>query len=316
MASEAIATREVYGKQLVRLGETVENLVVLEADISQSTRTCLFAKAFPDRFFNVGVAEQNEMMIAAGLAASGKIPFVSTYAVFASMRACEIIRTFICYPRLNVKIAVSHAGVTPGGDGVTHQATEDIGILRTLPNMTIIMPADAYATESLVEQAARYDGPVYIRLTRNAVPIIYDSHATFTIGKAKVLREGTDVSLIALGDMVSVALEAHRQLEAEGISAEVVDMHTVKPLDAEQVIRSAKRTGAIVSLEDHNIINGLGSAIAEVISEHSPAYLYRIGLRDTFAESGPYDALLKKYQMDSAAVVNAAKRAVTRKAAV
>jgi transketolase len=310
---QAESTREAYGRTISHLGEKYPNIVVLEADISKSTRTCYFAGRFPERFINVGIAEQNEMMIAAGLASCGKIPFVSTYAVFASMRACEIIRTFVCFPRLNVKIAVSHGGITPGGDGVSHQATEDIGVMRTLPNMTVIMPADSCATEKLVEAAVKYEGPVYLRLTRNAVPKIYDEKEPFEIGKAKRLRSGNDVSLIALGDLVSVAIEAGDRLAGEGINAEVIDMHTVKPLDVESVLKSAEKTSAVVTVEDHNIINGLGSAVAEALVEYYPCPMQRIGLKDTFAESGPYADLLKKYHMDAGAIVNAAKNVIKRK---
>lgn len=309
--SEGIATREAYGKAVVELGKINERVVVLEADISKSTRTDLFAKAFPDRYLNVGVAEQNEMGIAAGLATCGLIPFVSTYSVFASMRACEQLRTSVAYPRLNVKIAVSHGGITPGSDGVTHQATEDIGIVRTIPNMTIIMPADAVTTRKAVFAVAEYDGPVYLRLTRNEVPVIYDETVDFQIGKAITLREGSDLAIIALGDLVWHALCAADILAKEGIQARVVDMHTVKPLDSEAVLQAAQ-TGAIVTAEDHNYMNGLGSAVAEVLVENAPVPMARIGLRDTFAESGPYEDLLKKYCMDADAIASAARSVLQR----
>jgi len=308
-----ICTRDAYGEILVELGEKNPNIVVLEADISKSTRTCYFAEKFPERFFNTGVAEQNEMMIAAGLATCGKIPFVSTYAVFASMRACEQVRTFICYPRLNVKIAVSHGGLTAGNDGVTHQATEDMGIMRTLPNMSIIMPADAVATKKLVRKAVEYEGPVYLRFTRDPVPVIYDNSFSFQIGKALTIREGSDVSLIAIGDMVCKALEAADILKKEGIRARVIDMHTLKPIDKEIVIKSAQDTGAIVTVEDHNILNGLGSAVAEVVGENRPVPLRRIGLKDTFAESGEYEELLVKYELSTKDIVRAAKEVIRRK---
>lgn len=305
---QMIPTRDAYGEMLVELGEKNPNIVVLEADISKSTRTCYFAKKFPHRFFNAGVAEQNEMAVAAGLASCGKIPFVSTYAVFASMRACEQVRTFICYPRLNVKIAVSHAGLTPGSDGVTHQGTEDIGIMSTFPNMTVIMPADIVATKKLVKAAAEYDGPVYLRFTRDAVPVIYkEEDISFEIGKSFTIREGSDVTLIALGDMVSKALGASDILAKEGISARVIDMHTVKPIDREAIIKAAQQTKAIVTVEDHNIVNGLGSRVAEVVAEEAPVPFKRIGIKDSFAESGEYEKLLIKYGLSTHHIVEAAK---------
>lgn len=305
---QMIPTRDAYGEMLVELGEKNPNIVVLEADISKSTRTCYFAKKFPHRFFNAGVAEQNEMAVAAGLASCGKIPFVSTYAVFASMRACEQVRTFICYPRLNVKIAVSHGGLTPGSDGVTHQGTEDIGIMSTFPNMTVIMPADIVATKKLVKAAAEYDGPVYLRFTRDPVPVIYkEEDISLEIGKSFTIREGSDVTLIALGDMLSKALGASDILAKEGISARVIDMHTVKPIDREAIIKAAQQTKAIVTVEDHNIFNGLGSRVAEVVAEEAPVPFKRIGIKDSFGESGEYEKLLVKYGLSTYHIVEAAK---------
>lgn len=305
---QMIPTRDAYGEVLVELGEKNPNIVVLEADISKSTRTCYFAKKFPHRFFNAGVAEQNEMAVAAGLASCGKIPFVSTYAVFASMRACEQVRTFICYPRLNVKIAVSHGGLTPSNDGVTHQGTEDIGIMSTLPNMTVIMPADAVATKELVRAAAEYDGPVYLRFTRDPVPVIYkEKDVDFEIGKSFTIRKGGDATIIALGDMVSKALEASDILAKQGISARVIDMHTVKPIDREAIIKAAQETKAIVTAEDHNILNGLGSRVAEVVAEEAPVPFKRIGIKDCFGESGEYEKLLVKYGLSTYHIVEAAK---------
>ncbi len=300
-------TRDAYGEVLVELGKEFPELVVFEADISKSTRTIHFARQFPDRFFNFGVAESNMMGAAAGMATTGKIPFVSTYAVFASMRACEQVRTAIAYPRLNVKIAVSHGGITPANDGVTHQATEDLGMMRTIPGMTIIMPADYYATRALVRQAVTYPGPVYLRFTRDPVPVLYGPDDHFEIGKSIVVRQGSDATLIAIGDMLSVALEAANLLAKGGISVEVVDMHTLKPLDREQVLRSAARTRRVVTIEDHQIENGLGSAVAEVLGEELPTPMRRIGLNNTFAQSGRYDLLLKEYKMDSSAIAAAVK---------
>ena len=302
---KGIPTRHAFGEELVALGEENPDVVVLEADISKSTQTFRFAEAFPDRFFQMGVAEANMMVVAAGLATMGKIPFVSTYAVFGSMRACEQVRTFVAYPNLNVKIACSHGGVTPGSDGVTHQATEDLGIMRTIPRMAVIMPADYYATRKLVRAAAEHVGPVYLRFTRDPVPIIYDENEEFTIGKGKVLHEGKDVSLVAIGDFVAIALEARESLRQQGIQAEVIDVHTIKPIDRELIVRSAATTGRVVTLEDHQINGGLGSAVAEVLVEECPVPMRRIGLRDTFAESGEYRLLLRKYDMDAGATVAA-----------
>jgi len=304
---EGVPTRDAYGEVLVELGEENPDIVVLEADISKSTRTCHFARKFPERFFQFGVAEANMMVAAAGLATTGKVAFVSTYAVFGSMRACEQVRTFIAYPELNVKIAVSHGGITPANDGVTHQGTEDLGIMRTIPGMTVIMPADYYATKALVRAAAAYPGPVYLRFTRDPVPIIYGPDDLFEIGRGKVLREGDDVSLIALGDMLSVALKAAEELAELGVSAEVIDMHTIKPIDRELIVETAAKTRGVVVIEDHQIQGGLGSAVAEVLGEELPTPMRRIGLRNTFAESGRYDLLLSKYGMDSDAIITAVR---------
>lgn len=310
---ERIPTRNAYGQALVELGKVNPNVVVFEADIAKSTQTHLFAKAFPDRFFNVGVAEQNEMAIAAGAATCGKISFVSTYAVFASMRACEQMRTSVAYPKLNVKIAVSHGGITAYDDGVTHQATEDLGIVRTIPNMTVLMPADAHSTRKAVFEAAKIEGPVYIRFMRIGMPIIYPRDIDFKIGKAIKLRDGNDVTIIAIGDMVCQALQASEELATEGIEADVLDMHTIKPLDRDALLESAMRTGAVVTVEDHNIINGLGSAVAEVLVEEYPVPMSRIGLQDTFAESGAYDDLLAHYGMDAGHIVKAVHKVISRK---
>lgn len=303
-------TREAYGKTIEVLGKMDESMVVLDADISKSTRTVYFAEQYPDRFINVGVAEQNMIGIAAGLAACGKTPFCSTYSVFASMRACEQIRTSICYPNLNVKICVSHGGLTPANDGVTHQAIEDMGIMRTLPNMTVIMPADWHSTTKLVQAAHELNGPVYMRFTRDRVPDIYDENETFEIGKAKVLREGKDVTIVAIGDMLQHALSAADVLKESGIEADVIDVHTLKPLDKETLSASIEKTKAVVTVENHSIINGLGSAVAELMAENIPGRLKRIGLKDTFAESGKYDELLEKYGMSSSHIVKEAKKLV------
>ncbi len=309
----AVSTREAFGRAILELGESVENLVVLDGDISRSTYTVEFSQRFPDRHINVGIAEQNQMGVAAGLALAGYRPIVASYAVFASMRGLEQARTSICYPKINVTIAASHGGLTPGNDGVTHQAVEGLGIMRTLPIMTVIAPADGVSLTPLLRQAIDWDSPVYIRLTRDAVPIIYDETDEFQIGKAKQLREGSDVTLIAIGDMVQWALQAHDLLLEEGITARVLDMHTLKPLDNEAVIRAARETGAIVTVEDHNTYGGLGGAVAEVVTLEHPVPQGRIALWDTFAESGPYEKLLEKYGMGTGHIVQAARDVVRRK---
>jgi transketolase len=247
------------------------------------------------------------MTAAAGLATTGKILFVNTYAVFASMRANEQLRTFICYPHLNVKVAVSHGGLTFANDGVTHQATEDLGMMRTIPGLTVIVPADYYATRALVRAAANLEGPVYLRFTRDAVPIIYGEYETFEIGKGKVLREGQDISVIAIGDMLTQALQAADELVNKGIHAEVIDMHTLNPLDLDLIIKTARKTGHVITVEDHQINCGLGGAIAEVLAENYSARIKRVGLKNTFAESGRYDLLINKYNMDVKAIINSVR---------
>ena len=287
------ATRDGFGEEIVLLGKENPDLVVLDVDIGKSCKTGAFRKELPEQYLNVGIAEQNGAGVAAGLATCGKIPFVVTYAAFGSMRMCEMIRQEICYPHLNVKFACSHGGVTPANDGASHQAIEDMGILRTIPNMTVIMPADYWAARKLVRAAAEFDGPVYLRFTRDAIPVIYDENATFEIGKTNWLREGKDVSLIANGDTVRLALEAADKLAAEGISAGVLDMHTIKPLDVEAVKRCIRETGKIITVEDHNILNGLGSAVADVVAESGKAVLRRVGIQDQFGMSAPYERLLE-----------------------
>lgn len=310
---EKIPTRIAYGQALAELGEENDRVVVIDADISKITGTHFFARKFPERFFNVGIAEQNEMGIAAGMATTGKIVFASTYAVFASMRACEQVRTFIAHTRSNVKIAASHAGLTGTTDGVTHQGTEDMGIMRTIPGMTIIMPADAVATRKIVKELAEHQGPAYLRLTKIPMPIIYDEETDFQIGRAVQLRDGNDVTIIAIGDMVIRALEAADLLDNNGIRARVLDMHTLKPVDKGAVVKAAEQTGAIVTVEDHNILNGLGSAVAEVVVENRPVPMERIGLRDTFAESGEYEELLEKYGLNTRHITEAARKVMGRK---
>ncbi len=306
-------TREAFGRTLAELGRENPDIVVLEADISKSTRSSYFAKEMPERFFNVGVAEQNMMGIAAGMATCGKIPFCCTYAVFASMRACEQVRTSVCYARQNVKIAASHGGVTPSNDGVTHQATEDMGIMRGMPGMTVVMPADWHSTVALVRAAAAHRGPVYIRLTRDAVPDIYADCDIFELGKARILRGGDDVTIVSIGEMLSYSLEAAQALKEKGLYAEVIDMHTVKPLDAETLGQSLRRTRCAVTVEDHTIINGLGSAVCEFTAEKMPIPVKRVGIQDTFCESARYCELQEKYGLSTQDIVQAALSVIERK---
>ena len=307
------ATREAYGEALKEIGGKNEQIVVLDADLSKSTKTNVFAKAYPQRFFNVGIAEQNLVGTAAGLAASGKIPFVSTFAMFAAGRAFEQIRNSVCYPKLNVKVAATHAGLTVGEDGASHQAIEDVSLMRSLPNMTVLVPADEEETRQAIAWAAAYQGPVYIRLGRMSVDNVSPEGYVFAPAKAAVLTEGTDVTLMANGVMVTAALEAAKTLAAEGIQARVVNMASVKPLDAAAVVSAAKETGAIVTCEEHSVIGGLGSAVAEVLAEQAPAPMERVGVKDTFGESGKPKELLAKYGLTAADVAEAARRVVARK---
>lgn len=286
------ATREAFGDEIVKLGKKNKNIFVVDIDIGKSCKTTEFAKQLPNQHVNVGIAEQNGAGLAAGLATTGKIPFVSTYAVFGSLRMAEQIRQEICYPNLNVKIACSHGGLTPANDGASHQAIEDMGVLRTIPNMTVIMGADYYSTRKLVEQAAEMHGPVYLRFTRDSVPVIYDENEEFIIGKAKKIKDGKDIAIIANGDTVYLALEAAKELEKVGISVKLVDMHTIKPLDREAVVECLN-IGKIITVEDHNILNGLGSAVCEVVAEEGKGTVRRIGVQDQFGQSALYEKLLE-----------------------
>lgn len=309
-----LATREAYGKALKELGRENENIVVLDADLSKSTKTADFLKEYPERFFNIGIAEGDLVVTAAGLSTCGKIPFASTFAVFASGRAFEQIRNSICYPKLNVKIAATHSGLTVGEDGASHQAIEDISIMRSIPNMTVICPADDVETFAAVKAAAEYNGPVYLRLGRSSVPTINnENNYEFKLGKAMTLKEGKDITVIATGIMVSKALEAAKLLESEGIDAEVINMHTIKPIDSEAIIASVKKTGAVVTCEEHSIIGGLGSAVCEVLSENKPVPVKRVGVNDTFGESGKPSDLLDKYGLTVDNIVNSAKEVIKRK---
>lgn len=287
-----IATRDGFGDEIAALGAENSSIYVVDVDIGKSCKTAKFSKSLPEQYVNVGIAEQNGAGVAAGLATCGKIPFVVTYAVFGSLRMCEQIRQEVCYPKLNVKFACSHGGVTPANDGASHQAIEDMGVLRTIPNMTVIMPADYVAARKLVRAAASTYGPMFLRFTRDAVPVIYDEDREFEIGKAVLLRDGRDVALIANGDTVRLALEAADMLAAEGITARVLDMHTLKPLDTQAVNACIRDIGKIVTVEDHNILNGLGSAVSECIAEAGHGVLRRVGIQDCFGQSAPYERLL------------------------
>ena len=313
--NKPLPTREGFGVALAELGERDSRVVAIEADIGKSTKSIYFARKFPERYINVGCAEQNAVGVAAGLASTGLVPFVSTYAVFASMRALEQVRTTVCYARANVKICPSHGGLTPGGDGPTHQAIDDLGYMRTIPNMTVVMPCDYQEMRAAVFAAAEHVGPVYIRGTRDAVPQIHDESILerFVLGRGIVHRRGGDVGIVAIGDMLHHALVAADELSRAGIEASVLEIHTLKPLDAEAVLELARHTGCVVTAEDHTILNGLGSAVAETLGEGCPVPMKRIGLRDTFAESGDYPALLEKYGLAAGDIVHAAREVMERK---
>ena len=299
-----VATRQSYGEELAKLGEENENIVVLDADLSTATKTEIFAKKFPDRFINVGIAEQNLMGIAAGLSTFGKIPYASTFAVFAAGRAYEQIRNSIAYPQLNVKICATHAGITVGEDGATHQMLEDIGLMRGLPNMTVMCTSDDIQTKWAVREISKIDGPVYLRLCRMATPLIYDVNDKFEIGKGVQIGNGQDASIIATGVTVSEALKAQEVLKENGIDVRVIDIHTIKPIDKGLIVKCAKETKRIITVEDHSIIGGLGTAVCEVLSEEYPVKVERMGVPDCFGRSGKADELLKYYKIDNMSIVN------------
>lgn len=309
-----LATREAYGKALAELGNENKNVVVLDADLSKSTKTADFKKVFPERFFNMGISEADMMTTAAGFASCGKVPFASTFAIFASGRAFEQIRNSICYPRLNVKVAATHAGLTVGEDGASHQSVEDISLMRSIPNMTVICPCDDVETAAAVRAAAQYNGPVYIRLGRSSVPTLNDEkNYKYEIGKAVILKPGKDVSIFATGVMVSEAMKAAEILKQDGIDAEIVNIHTIKPIDKDAIISSAKKTKTVVTCEEHSIIGGLGSAVCEVLSENLPVPVKRVGINDVFGESGKPAELLKKYGLTAENIAATAKKAVSAK---
>jgi len=311
--AEKIATREAYGNALAEFGAKYENLVVLDADLAAATKTSTFKKAFPDRFFDCGIAENNMIDVAVGLALSGKIPFASTFAMFAAGRSYEQIRNSVGYPHTNVKIGATHAGITVGEDGATHQCNEDLALMRTIPGMTILNPADAVEARLAVEAAIKMQGPCYLRFGRMAVPVIFDKDYKFEIGRGVKLADGTDVSLIATGIEVEQALAARELLAAEGISASVVNIHTIKPLDEDLVVAEAQKTGAIVTCEEHSIIGGLGGAVAECLSAKCPTPVLRVGVEDTFGRSGPAKELVSYFGLDAAAIAAKAKAAVALK---
>jgi transketolase len=307
------ATRDAYGKALVELGEKNPNVLVLDADLAAATKTGAFKKAFPERFFDTGIAEGNMMGVAAGLATTGYTVFASSFAMFSAGRAFEQVRNTIAYPHLNVKIGATHAGISVGEDGASHQCCEDIALMRSIPGMVILNPADDIEARAAVLAAAEHDGPVYMRFGRLAVPRIFDEDYKFEIGKAVTLKEGSDVTIIATGLMVNEAIEAAKTLEAEGISVELINMHTIKPLDKEAVIKAAKKTGCIVTAEEHNVIGGLGDAVCDAVCEEYPVPVVKLGVEDTFGKSGPAVELLHIFGLDANNIVKKAKIAISKK---
>lgn len=311
--ADKIATREAYGNALAEFGDKYD-FVVLDADLAAATKTGVFKKKFPERFFDCGIAESNMMSVAAGIATTGKIPFASTFAMFAAGRAFEQIRNSIGYPHLNVKIGATHAGITVGEDGATHQCLEDLALMRTIPGMAVVNPADAVEARAAVEWAINYYGPVYLRFGRMAVPVVFDKDSyKFEFGKGVRLTDGRDITIFATGIMVAMALDAAETLKNDGISARVVNIHTIKPIDRDAIVAAAKETGAIVTAEEHNIIGGLGGAVAEVVAETIPVPVLRVGTEDTFGRSGKVPPLLEKYGLTSAHIVARAKEAVAMK---
>lgn len=301
------ATRESYGEELAKLGEKNENIVVLDADLSQATKTSIFAKEFPNRFLDMGIAEQDMLSTAAGLATCGKIPYVSTFAVFAAGRAYDQIRNSICYPKLNVKICATHSGITVGEDGATHQMLEDLSMMRTLPNMMVMSTSDDAETRWAVNEISKINGPVYLRLCRLATSKIYDDNQKFEIGKGIQIGEGTDATIFATGVTVEQAILAKEELEKENINIRVVDIYTIKPIDKELIIKCAKETKKLITIEDHSIIGGLGSAVSEVLTEKYPVKLIRMGIKDTFGRSGKAEELMKYFKITKDDIINVVK---------
>jgi transketolase len=306
-------TRYAYAEAILEVGEQNEDVVVLDADVAKSIKTWNFGEKYPERWFNFGVAEQNMMAVAAGMATTGLIPFASTYAVFASLRALDQVRNSIHYPRLNVKIAASHGGVTPGPDGVTHQGQEDLSIMRAIANSTVIVPSDSVTTKKAIWAMVDWEGPVYISFTRDPVPLLFTEDYPYEISKAVVVRDGSDVTIVALRDLVAHALVAAERLEREDLSVRVIDCHTLKPLDEDTILQAARDTGAVVTAENNVIFGGLGSAVAEILVENLPIPMERIGVRDTFAESGPYLEIIEKYGLTAPHIAEAVRKVVARK---
>ncbi len=302
-----IATRQSYGETLAKLGEKNKDVVVFDADLSGATKTSIFAKQFPERFFDMGIAEQDMMSTAAGISTFGKIPYVSTFAVFAAGRAYDQIRNSICYPKLNVKICATHAGITVGEDGATHQMLEDLGMMRGLPNMTVLCTSDDIQTKWAVEEISKINGPVYLRLCRLGTPVIYDETQKFQIGKAVQIGEGTDATIFATGVTVAESLKAQEELVKEGINVRVVDVHTIKPIDEETIIKCAKETKKLITVEDHNVIGGLGTAISDVLTQNYPTKLTKIGINDTFGKSGKAEELLEYYGLTAENIIKKVK---------
>lgn len=300
---QKIATRQSYGEALAELGEENKNVVVLDADLSGATKTSIFAKEFPERFFDMGIAEQDMMGTGSGLSTFGKIPYVSTFAVFAAGRAYDQIRNSICYPKLNVKICATHSGITVGEDGATHQMLEDLSLMRTLPNMTVMCTSDDTQTKWAIKEISKINGPVYLRLSRMETPIIYEENQNFEIGKAVQIGEGTDATVIATGDVVAEAIKAKEELENRGINIRVLDMHTIKPIDKEQIVKCAKETKRIITIEDHNIIGGLGSSVCEVLAEEYPCKVTRMGIQDIFGKSGKAEELMEYFGITAKNIV-------------
>lgn len=312
--SKKIATREAYGEVLVELGGENKDIVVLDADLSKSTKTADFAKQYPERFFNMGIAEQSLLATAAGLATAGKIPFASTFAMFATGRAFEIIRNSIAYPKLNVKIAATHAGLTVGEDGATHQSVEDLALMASIPNMVVINPADATEAKAAIRAAASYNGPVYIRLTRGGVPVVFDKDTyQYQLGKGAVIVDGTDAAIIATGVMVGEAIKAREILAQDGIEVAVINIHTLKPVDKELIVEYAKKTKAIVTAEEHSIYGGLNSIVSQVLAAEYPTNMKAVAIEDTFGESGKPDELLEKYGLTADKIVIAVKEVISKK---
>lgn len=307
------ATREAYGEALAEIGAKYENLIVLDADLSGATKTSVFKKQYPERFYNCGIAEQNLVGVATGLTAAGKLVFCSSFAMFAAGRAYEIVRNAVGYPHFNVKIAATHAGLSVGEDGATHQCNEDIALMRTIPGMTILSPADGNEAKACVRAAAEFYGPVYLRFGRAACPMIFDDNYEIEIGKGVELKDGKDVTIIATGIMVGMALEAAEQLKAEGIDAKVINIHTIKPLDKELVVKAAKETGAVVTAEEHSVIGGLGGAVCETLAAECPVPVQMVGVEDKFGTSGPANEVLAKYGLTTENIVAKAKLAISKK---